>query len=90
MAEQRRLEVLYNRKMAEVHHQGEVVDRVRAEMIRYPEREAVLMPIWVASAREWQRLWAETRAVASELVALLRRDMSEIDRDIKYWEKREH
>ena len=89
MAEERRLRELYTRKMAEVHRLGELVNRLRDEIISYPEREAVLMPIWVERAREWQRLWAETRAVSVELTALLRQNINEIGQTINYWDQRE-
>ena len=90
MAEERRLRNLYNFKMAECQRLQNEIDRLSEEMRRNPQSEAELRPLFVERAREWQRLWAETRNLSLELEAVLRHGIEDIRLEIYYWKKREY
>ena len=81
---------MYNFKMAECERLQNEIDRLSEEMRRNPQSEAELRPLFLERAREWQRLWAETRNLSLELEAVLRHGVKEIGQEIKYWKKREH
>ena len=90
MADERRLRDLYDSRMAECRRLQNEIDNLSVEMTQSPQREAELRPVFLERAREWQQLWAETRSLTLQLEALLRRDISNINKEMKHWRKREH
>ena len=87
--EERRLTELRNAKMQQVSQLQQELDQLRDSINLFSERETELRPLFEAKARQFQVLWAETRAVSTELEALLRRQIGQIRQEMNDRKQRE-